>query len=288
MPRRRAWSARFIKGDSLPFPEISPIAFEIGPLIVRWYGLAYLAGVALGVLYGIFLLNRPALWKDNSPPFTPAEWLDFGFWAVFAIIIGGRLGYVIFYDPAHYLANPLEIVATWDGGMSFHGGLLGLVATLAWFAYAKKASFLSGIDLLGAVAPLGLMLGRIANFINGELFGKETTLPWGIVFPNGGPLPRHPSQLYEAALEGVLLFLILRLVTHVWRGLRRPGLVAGLFGIGYALSRILVETVRLPDPQIGYVFGGWLTLGMVYSLPVLAVGLVLVLYASRKPKSRGR
>lgn len=272
----------------VPFPDINPIAFEIGPLVVRWYGLAYLAGVALGVLYGMAILDRKSLWVDNAPPFKPAEWLDFGFWAVLAIIIGGRLGFVIFYDPLTYLASPLAIVQTWDGGMSFHGGLIGLVTALAIFAWRKKASFLSGIDLLGAVAPLGLLLGRIANFVNGELYGKETDLPWGIVFPTGGPLPRHPSMLYEAALEGLVLFLVIRLITHVYRGLRKPGLVAGIFGIGYALSRIMVEFVRLPDPQVGYVYGGWVTLGMVYSVPVLLVGLALVLYASRKKQPRGR
>ncbi len=272
----------------MPFPDISPIAFEIGPLAVRWYGLAYLFGVALGALYGIALLNRPSLWVDNTPPFKPSEWLDFGFWAILAIVVGGRFGYVVFYDPAYYLKNPLAIVETWDGGMSFHGGLLGLVIALAWYAMKKKASFLSGIDLLGAVSPLGLMLGRIANFINGELYGKVTDLPWGVVFPMGGPLPRHPSQLYEATLEGLLLFLLIRVVTHLFYGLRRPGLVAGIFGIGYAVSRIAVEFVRLPDPQIGYLYGGWLTLGMVYSVPVLLCGFALVLYALRKPKIRGR
>ena len=289
MPPRRASSGIVFKVDlNVPFPDISPIAFELGPLVVRWYGLAYLAGVALGVLYGMGLLSRRSLWVDNAPPFTPSEWLDFGFWAVFAIIIGGRLGFVLFYDPIHYLYNPLAIFQTWDGGMSFHGGLIGLIVALFWFGMKKKAAFLSGLDLLGAVAPLGLMLGRIANFINGELYGKVTFLPWGVIFPTGGPLPRHPSQLYEAALEGLLLFLIIRVVTHLGHGLRRPGLVAGIFGIGYALSRILVETVRLPDAQIGYVYGDWLTLGMIYSLPVLLAGLGLVIYAMRKPKPRGR
>ncbi len=272
----------------MPFPDIDPIVFALGPLVVRWYGLAYLAGVALGALYGIALLHRPSLWVNNKTPFTPAEWIDFGFWAVIAIVIGGRLGYVLLYDPVYYFENPIDIVKTWVGGMSFHGGLLGLIVALAWFSYHKKSSFLSGIDLLGAVSPLGLMLGRIANFINSELYGKATTLPWGVVFPNGGPLPRHPSQLYEASLEGLVLFLVLRVVTHIFYGLRKPGLVAGLFGIGYALSRILVEFVRLPDPQIGYLYGGWLTIGMVYSVPVLLTGLFLVLFALRKPKTRGR
>lgn len=268
----------------MPFPDINPIAIELGPLVVRWYGLAYLVGVGLGVLYGMALLGRSSLWVNNTPPFKPAEWIDFGFWAIFAIVIGGRLGYVIFYDAPYYTQNLLAIFETWDGGMSFHGGLLGLVVTIAFFSWQKRASFLSSIDLLGAVSPLGLMLGRIANFINGELYGKPTDLPWGVIFPGGGDLPRHPSQLYEAGLEGLLLFLVIRFITHVHHGLRRPGLVAGVFGIGYALSRLAVEFVRLPDLQVGYLFGGWLTLGMVYSVPVLLVGFGLVAYALRKPK----
>jgi len=267
------------RSRALPFPDINPVAFAIGPLVVRWYALAYLAGVALGVGYGVLLLRRPTLWKDNKPPFTPSEWLDFGFWAIIGIVVGGRLGYVIFYNPSYFAANPLEIFRTWDGGMSFHGGLIGIMTALALFARSRGANILSGLDLLGAVSPIGLMLGRCANFINGELYGRVTTLPWGMVFPGGGPEPRHPTPLYEAGLEGVLLFLFIRYVTHLRQGLRRPGLVAGIFGVGYALSRIAVETVRLPDSFIGYLYGGWLTIGMLYSLPVLAAGLGLIAFA---------
>lgn len=270
----------------MQFPQIDPVAFAIGPIAVRWYGLAYLAGVGLGMLYGIALLARPSLWVDNTPPFRRGEWIDFGFWAILGIVIGGRIGYVIFYDPFYFAANPIAIIQTWDGGMSFHGGLLGLIAVLAWFTKGKKIRILSALDLLGATAPIGLALGRIANFINGELYGRVTDLPWGMVFPTGGPLPRHPSQLYEAALEGLVLFLVIRIVTHVWQGLRRPGLVAGIFGIGYALSRIAVEFVRLPDAQIGYLYGGWLTIGMLYSLPVLLAGAGLVAFALRRQRVR--
>lgn len=271
----------------MPFPNIDPIAFAIGPFAVRWYALAYLVGIAFGLLYGSALLKRKTLWPRGTPPFTPSQWLDFAFWAVLGIVIGGRLGYVLFYNLPFYAANPLQILATWDGGMSFHGGLIGLMLALYFFARARKSSFLSGLDLLAAVAPIGLFLGRIANFINGELYGRVTTVPWGVIFPNGGPLPRHPSQLYEAGLEGLVLFLVLRYITHVRLGLRLPGLTAGVFGIGYALSRILVEFVRLPDPQIGYLYGGWLTAGMLYSLPVMLAGLALVIYAKRsRPHAR--
>lgn len=270
----------------MPFPDINPIAFSIGPFAVRWYALAYLVGVGLGVLYATALLRRKSLWPDNKAPFTPGEILDFGFWAILGIVLGGRIGYVLFYNLPYYLGHPLEVFRTWDGGMSFHGGLLGLMLAMYLFARAKKARFLSGLDLLAAVTPPALLLGRIANFINGELYGKVTTLPWGVVFPNGGPLPRHPSQLYEGALEGIVLFLVLRYVTHVALGLRRPGLVAGLFAIGYSMARILVEFVRLPDPQIGYLYGGWLTAGMVYSLPLLLAGIALAAYALRAPNGK--
>lgn len=268
----------------MPFPQIDPIAFALGPIVIRWYALAYLAGVFIGVLYGATLLKRRTLWANNAPPFKVSDWFDFGFWAVLGIIIGGRLGYVLFYNPLYYFTNPTEIIQTWDGGMSFHGGLLGIIVAIVIFTRRRGGNPLSAIDMLGAVAPIGLMLGRTANFINGELYGRETTLPWGIIFPTGGNLPRHPSQLYEAALEGIVLFLFLRYITHVAYGLRKPGFTAGIFGIGYALSRILVETVRLPDADKGYLYGDWLTYGMVLTLPVLLAGIGLVIYASRKPR----
>lgn len=268
----------------MPFPSIDPIAFALGPLVIRWYGLAYLAGVLLGVVYGSAILKRHTLWRDNTPPFKPADWFDFGFWAVLGIVIGGRLGYVIFYNPLFYLTHPLEIVQTWDGGMSFHGGMIGLVAAMALYTQKKGGNILSGIDMLAIVAPIGIMLGRIANFINGELYGRATGLPWGIVFPGTDGTPRHPSQLYEAALEGLVLFLVLRYITHVAYGLRKPGLAAGVFALGYACSRILVETVRLPDADKGYLYGGWLTYGMVLTVPMIFIGLGLIIYANRKPR----
>ena len=270
----------------MPFPNIDPIAFAIGPFAVRWYALAYLAGVGLGVLYGMSLLKRHSLWKDNKPPFAPGDLIDFAFWAVLGIILGGRIGYVLFYNFQYYMANPMEIPALWDGGMSFHGGLIGIMVAIIFYTRYKGGNPLSGLDLVGAVGTIGLFLGRIANFINGELFGAPTDLPWGVIFPNGGDVPRHPSQLYEAALEGIVLFLVIRYVTHVAYGLRRPGLVAGIFGIGYSLSRILVEFVRLPDAQIGYLYGGWLTMGQVLSLPTLIAGIALVIYPMRRSNGR--
>ena len=267
----------------MPFPNIDPIAFSLGPFSVHWYGLAYLVGVLLGAAYGQRLLARRQLWKDNAPPFeAPAIW-DFAFWAVIGIVVGGRAGYVLFYNLPVYLADPLQIFALGDGGMSFHGGMLGLMTAVVLFTRSKGGRLLSSLDLLGAIATIGLFLGRVANFINAELYGAPTDLPWGIVFPTDPEqLPRHPSQLYEALLEGIVLFLVIRLATHRFGALKRPGLVAGIFGIGYGLSRIAVEFVRLPDAQIGYLFGGWLTMGMLLSLPVALAGLVLVLYAGRQ------
>jgi phosphatidylglycerol:prolipoprotein diacylglycerol transferase len=267
----------------LPFPEIDPVAFAIGPFVVRWYALAYLGGILLGALYGMRLLDRRTLWHDTHPPFpAPAIW-DFAFWAMIGIVIGGRLGYVLFYNLPYYLANPLEALAVWDGGMSFHGGMAGITVAVALFTRAHGGNIVSAFDLLGAIATIGLFLGRVSNFINAELYGAPTRLPWGVVFPNDPEqLPRHPSQLYEAALEGLLLFLVIRYLTHVLYALRRPGLVAGVFCIGYALSRIAVEFVRLPDIQLGYLYGGWLTMGMLLSLPILLVGIGLLLYSGRR------
>ena len=266
----------------LPFPDISPIAFQLGPLAVRWYALGYLFGVLLGALYGMTLLKRKSLWANGAPPFpAPAIW-DFAFWAIIGIVIGGRTGYVLFYNLPLYLANPLDIFKLWDGGMAFHGGLVGLLIAVGLFTRSKGGNILSAIDLMAACAPIGIFLVRCANFINGELWGRVTTLPWGVIFPSGGPLPRHPSQLYEGLLEGLIMFLIIRYITHVAYGLRRPGLAAGIFGVWYAISRILVEFVRIPDPQLGYLFDGWVTMGQILSLPVGLAGLGLIVYAMRK------
>jgi len=202
-------------------------------------------------------------------------------------VIGGRTGYVLFYNLPYYLANPAQIINTLDGGMSYHGGMLGLMLAVILFTWRKgNGNWLSGLDLIASVSTIGIFLVRIANFINAELYGAPTSLPWAVVFPTDPEqLPRHPSQLYEAALEGLLLFLVIRIFTHVFYSLRRPGLVAGIFGIGYGLSRIAVEFVRLPDSQIGYLYGGWLTMGMVLSVPLVVAGLGLVVWAGTRRES---
>ena len=271
----------------MQFPDfLQPVAFAVGPVEIRWYALAYLVGVLLGSAYAVTLLKRHGLWPENRPPFpAPAMW-DFAFWAVLGIVLGGRLGYVLFYNLPYYLENPGAIVSLWDGGMSFHGGLVGIVLAMALFTRFHKGNILSGLDLLGAISTIGLFLGRVANFINAELWGGPTDLPWGVIFPNDPEgLPRHPTQLYEALLEGLLLFVLIAILARSTRALKHPGLIAGIFGIGYALSRIFVEFFRLPDIQIGYLYGGWLTMGMVLSLPILVAGIGLVVYSLRS--SRG-
>jgi phosphatidylglycerol:prolipoprotein diacylglycerol transferase len=306
----------------VPFPNIDPIALQLGPLAIRWYALGYLAGVFLGAWYATTLLKREHLWADNKPPFPAAAIWDFAFWAVIGIVLGGRLGYVLFYNLPYYSQNPGDIIALWDGGMSFHGGLIGIMVAKALFtvshnrkslqsstsplagagrggatdtsdaadtlAIRKSAgsAILQSFDLLGAIGTIGLFFGRVANFINAELYGAPTTLPWGVVFPTDPDgLPRHPTQLYEAGLEGVLLFLIVLVGTRYLGWLKRPGLVAGIFGVGYSLGRILVEFWRLPDIQLGYLLGtSWLTMGMVLSLPILAAGIALIAYAMARPR----
>ena len=271
----------------MQFPQfLQPVAFALGPFEIRWYALAYLGGVLLGCAYAMTLLGRHGLWKDNRPPFpTPAIW-DFAFWAVLGIVLGGRVGYVLFYNLPYYLENPGAIVALWDGGMSFHGGLVGIMLAMALFTRFHKGNILSGFDLLAAISAIGLFLGRMANFVNSELWGAPTTLPWGFIFPNDPEgVPRHPTQLYEALLEGVLLFVLINVLIRSTRALKHPGLIAGIFGIGYAVSRIFVEFFRLPDIQIGYLYGGWLTMGMLLSVPIIVAGIGLIVYALRP--SRG-
>ncbi len=265
----------------MPFPDIDPIAIQIGPFAVRWYALAYLAGVMLGAVYGASLLRRKSLWANNSPPFAAPEIFDFAFWAVIGIVGGGRLGYVLFYNPARFAAEPLEIVQLWTGGMSFHGGFVGCVLAVVCFARWYKLPILPLGDLTCACGTIGLFLGRLANFINAELWGRPTDVPWGMVFPGGGPLPRHPSQLYEAALEGLVLGGVLWLMMRLG-ALRRPGLVTGSFALGYGLARIACEFFREPDPQLGFLWGG-LTMGMLLSVPLMLAGLAFIAAAMTRP-----
>lgn len=259
----------------IPFPDIDPVIIQIGPLAIRWYALAYIAGLTLGWRYIIRLINTPRLWNGPAPV-NQLQIDDALLWAALGVILGGRLGYVLVYNPMQYLAHPLEIFAVWHGGMSFHGGALGTLIGVGLYARRQGISILSMFDVVSAAAAIGLFFGRIANFINSELWGRVTDVPWGMIFPNGGPLPRHPSQLYEAALEGILLFIILRILTHHFDALKRPGTVWGTFIAGFGAARVFVEFFRQPDIQLGYLYGGWLTMGMVLSIPMIVVGLLIV------------
>jgi phosphatidylglycerol:prolipoprotein diacylglycerol transferase len=265
---------------ALPFPAIDPVAVQIGPIAIRWYALAYIFGIALGWLYARALIRSARLW-GGAAPMTAADYDDFVLWVTLGIILGGRIGYVVFYNPLYFAAHPLEIIQLWHGGMSFHGGFAGCVVAVVLFARRRSLPVLSLGDVTCAAGPIGLFLGRIANFINGELWGRPTDVPWGIVFPGGGDLPRHPSQLYEAALEGLVLLVLLSLCIRAG-ALRRPGLIVGLFALGYALMRIFAEFFREPDPQLGFLWGG-LTMGMLLSVPLMLAGLGFILYALRRP-----
>ncbi len=265
---------------ALPFPVIDPIAFSLGPVAVRWYALAYIFGLLLAVWYAKRLVRDRSLWPGSEPSTTPAQLDDLLLWCTLGVVLGGRLGYVLFYNPAYFLAHPGEILQMWQGGMSFHGGFLGVVLACLIYGRRKGIGLDQLLDLGAASVPIGLFLGRLANFINGELYGRETDVPWAVLFPippDGHLEARHPSQLYEAVLEGILLFLAVRVVTHVWKKLPAPGFASGVFALWYGASRIIVEFVREPDAHIGYLAGGWLTMGMILSLPLIAVGVWLIL-----------
>lgn len=262
----------------MPYPEIDPIAFSIGPVAVHWYGIAYVAGIMLGWLYARRLIETPRLWAGEAP-MNRAQIDDFVVWVAVGIILGGRIGYILFYDFASVAADPLRAVQIWNGGMSFHGGLAGTTLAMILFAKRNGISAWSLFDVVAAVVPIGLLFGRIANFVNGELWGRLSDAPWAVIFPQAGPFARHPSQLYEAGLEGIVLLAVLAIAIYRFSALKRPGLVTGLFVAGYALSRITVEFFREPDPQLGYLLGGWLTMGMLLSLPMLGLGIWAILRA---------
>jgi len=264
---------------ALPFPAIDPVIVEIGPFALRWYALAYVVGILLGWRYAARLVGNPGLWPQGVPASREAI-DDFVVWATIGIVLGGRLGYVLFYNRDYFIQNPLEVFAVWGGGMAFHGGLIGTAVAMLLFARSRGLPFLSLTDIVSAAAPIGIFFGRLANFINGELYGRPSHVPWAMVFPRGGPEPRHPSQLYEAALEGLLLFFLLRLLTHGSGALARPGLVTGVFMAGYGLARLVVEFFRMPDEQIGYLAGG-VTMGQVLSLPLILAGLAVLAVAAR-------
>ncbi len=260
----------------LPYPKIDPVLVWIGPLPIRWYALAYIAGLIFGWVYVRHLVGKETLWNGLPRP-SQASIDDLIVYVAFGIILGGRLGYVLFYNPAYYFANPVEIVAVWKGGMSFHGGLIGAALGIILFARQVKVPILSVMDLAAAAVPIGLLLGRIANFIKPELWGRPTNVPWAMIFPGSDGVPRHPSQLYEAGLEGIALFIALYIAIRLG-ALRRPGLATGIFAVGYGAARIFCEFFRAPDPQLGFLFDG-VTMGMVLSVPLIAVGLGLLAFA---------
>lgn len=259
----------------IAFPAIDPVAFALGPLQVRWYGLAYFIGILLGWWYVRRLVSDVRLWGGRPAPLTLEHVDDLLLWMTLGIVIGGRLGNVLFYSPGVYLADPLAVLRIWEGGMAFHGGLIGTIVAMILFGWRRRVPVLALLDVTAAATPIGLFFGRIANFVNGELYGRPADVPWAMVFPQGGPLPRHPSQLYEAALEGVLLFLVLRLLTHGSGSLRRPGLTGGAFVASYGLCRIFVEFFREPDP-VSEQLAGFLTMGMALSIPMVLVGVVAI------------
>jgi len=295
---------------ALPYPDIAPEIFTLpriaiggwglGPFSVRWYALAYIVGILLGWRYAVGLARNPRIWGATRPTATPLQIDDLILWITLGVIIGGRLGYLLFYmlplasGRETLAADPLEAIRIWHGGMSLHGGVLGVTVALIAFARTQKISLLRLADLVAPAAPIGLGLGRIANFINGELWGRVTTVPWGMVFCGrhlatdslgqciAGPLPRHPSQLYEATLEGLVLFLILRLATHRWRWLERSGAVTGLFLLSYGIFRTALERVRMPDEGLRDLPFG-LTVGTLLSVPMILAGAWLIWRAFATP-----
>ncbi|KIZ43676.1 MULTISPECIES: prolipoprotein diacylglyceryl transferase [Rhodopseudomonas] len=268
---------------TIAFPVFDPIAIAFGPIAIRWYALAYIGGIVLGWLYARALIKNQKLWGGPAPV-SLLQFDDFILWVTLGIILGGRTGYVLFYNLDFFLQHPAEIFQLWKGGMSFHGGFMGCVVAVFAFAWKNKLSVASLGDITCAVGPIGLFLGRIANFINSELWGRpaDPSLPWAMVFPNGGPLPRHPSQLYEAGLEGIVLFCILALMIRLG-ALRRPGVILGSFIGLYGVARIIGELFREPDPQLGFLWGG-LTMGMLLSAPMVIAGLIIVVVAWKRAR----
>jgi phosphatidylglycerol---prolipoprotein diacylglyceryl transferase len=254
----------------LPYPHIDPIALQLGPLAIRWYSLAYLAGILLGW----WMLKKEHANKP-IPNLTQKGLDDTIAWAVVGIVLGGRLGYTLFYKPGYYLAHPLQIFYVWEGGMSFHGGLLGVIIAFLWFCRRNNVRFFHLIDVIACTVPIGLFFGRLANFINGELYGRVTDSALGMVFPTGGELARHPSQLYEAGLEGIVLFALLVWLLKYTNARSKPGLLSGVFLCGYALARFFVEFFREPDDFLGFFFGS-VTMGQLLCLPMFAYGLYLI------------
>ncbi|MEM7498111.1 MAG: prolipoprotein diacylglyceryl transferase [Pseudomonadota bacterium] len=295
---------------ALPFPQIDPALFTVEvagiEFALRWYALAYIAGLVVGWRLCVWLMRRPALWPRQKAPMTPEQPEELLTWMVLGVVLGGRLGFVLFYTPSHFLRNPAEIFAIWEGGMSFHGGFLGVILALVFYARRNAIPVLQAGDAIALAAPAGLFFGRIANFINGELWGRVTEQPWGMVFPAvpqaywGGPenLPRHPSQLYEAALEGLLLFAVMWWLALARGWLKRPGALIGVFFVGYGLGRSIVENFRQGNMEFVTADNPWgqvvrfglgpdaagLTMGQILSLPMIAIGLAFLVHAQLKAR----
>jgi phosphatidylglycerol:prolipoprotein diacylglycerol transferase len=286
----------------LPFPDIDPALVSVNlfglELAIRWYALAYIVGLLLGWRYVVALFRRPGLW-GGAAPMRPEQADDLLTWMILGVILGGRLGYVLFYQPAYFAAHPAEILAVWQGGMSFHGGMLGVAAGVIGFSLKHRLVILSVGDAVAAAAPIGLFFGRVANFINAELWGRPSTAPWAVVFPGEaaqacppdwvGPCARHPSQLYEAGLEGLVLFLVLLVFALPPRNPETRGRITGLFLLGYGLARSFVELFREPDAHLGFLAGS-LTMGQLLSLPMILLGLFLIFrsYAGSRSSSLER
>ncbi len=263
----------------IPYPQIDPVLIDFGFIAIRWYSMAYLGGILFAWWYIRRLSARP------GAAMSALHIDDFITWAVFGIILGGRLGYVFFYDFAKYMADPVGIIRFWDGGltgMSFHGGFAGVVIAVILYVRKHKLDLMRVADTVAIVSPIGLLVGRIANFVNGELWGRPTDVPWAMIFPSDpSGLARHPSQLYEAALEGVVLFLILRVLSNRFKLLQKPGFLAGAFACGYGICRSFVEFFRVPDAHIGYL-GGFLTMGILLSIPMILAGIAAMFWATRR------
>ena len=284
---------------TIPYPHMDPVLLQLGPFAIRWYALAYIGALLFAWWAVANAMRNKSLWRDppfnGHPPATGEQIGDLVVWGTFGVILGGRLGWDLIYGvglcsvspdaefcrglPYAFVTNPLKLIAAWEGGMSFHGGLLGVVIAVWLFCRKNKLAFLPVADLVCAFAPVGLFLGRLANFVNGELWGRVTDVPWAMVFPRGGPLPRHPSQLYEAALEGILLFIIVQIALRVFRAQNRPGLISGLFFLGYGTFRFISEFFREPDAP----FLGPVSMGMALSIPVW-LGAAILLAIAFKPK----
>ena len=267
--------------SALAFPAIDPIAVSIGPLSVHWYGIGYVVGILFAWWWARKLVSKPSLWLGDNPRITANDLDDFVVWITLGVVLGGRIGYILFYDFAAIMANPLRALEIWKGGMSFHGGFLGSALAMVLFARKRGLPVWGLLDVVTAGVPIGLGLVRITNFINDELWGRASDLAWAVMFPSGGGIARHPSQLYEAFLEGAVLFGVLCLFVFIGRKLKQPGFITGAFTAGYGISRIIVEFFREPDAQLGFLAANWVTMGMVLSLPMVLSGLWVMYFKPR-------